>query len=102
MVAQLKNQDPMNPASSTEFLAQTAQFTSVEKLTQLVQQYTDLITAQKVTEATGLLGHIVGFTDANGNPTQGIVDSVRLSSGGPVLRVGNADVPLASISTITG
>ena len=32
LVAQLKYQDPSNPADSTQFLAQTAQFTQVEKL----------------------------------------------------------------------
>ena len=35
LVAQLKYQDPMNPADSTEFLSQTAQFTQVEKLGQI-------------------------------------------------------------------
>ena len=32
LVAQLKYQDPMNPADSTQFLTQTAQFTEVETL----------------------------------------------------------------------
>ena len=32
LVAQMKYQDPANPASSSEFMAQTATFTQVEKL----------------------------------------------------------------------
>lgn len=32
LTAQLRNQDPLNPADSTEFVAQLAQFTSVEQL----------------------------------------------------------------------
>ena len=32
LVAQLRYQDPMNPADSGEFLAQSAQFTSLEKM----------------------------------------------------------------------
>lgn len=32
MVAQLRNQDPLNPMNNTEFVAQTAQFTSLEQL----------------------------------------------------------------------
>jgi flagellar basal-body rod modification protein FlgD len=31
MVAQLKHQDPMNPADSTEFLTQLAQYTGLEQ-----------------------------------------------------------------------
>jgi hypothetical protein len=41
MVAQLRYQNPMSPADPQAFLAQTAQFTTVEKLTQLTQQLAD-------------------------------------------------------------
>lgn len=37
-VSQLKYQDPLNPAGGEEFLAQTAQFTSVEQLVNLNQK----------------------------------------------------------------
>lgn len=35
LIAQLKNQDPLNPMDGTEFAVQLAQFTSLEKLTNL-------------------------------------------------------------------
>ncbi|MBU0472777.1 MAG: flagellar hook capping protein [Bacteroidetes bacterium] len=35
MIAQLQNQDPMNPMDGTEYAAQLAQFTSLEQLTNL-------------------------------------------------------------------
>lgn len=35
MIAQLKNQDPLNPMDGTEYAAQLAQFTSLEQLTNL-------------------------------------------------------------------
>ena len=38
MVAQLRYQDPMNPADSGEFLAQTAQFTALEKMQDVADQ----------------------------------------------------------------
>ncbi|MFC1552606.1 flagellar hook assembly protein FlgD [Candidatus Latescibacterota bacterium] len=35
LIAQLKNQDPLNPASNTEFVAQLAQFSSLEQMTEM-------------------------------------------------------------------
>lgn len=32
LVAQIKNQDPLNPADGTQFLSQLAQFSSLEQL----------------------------------------------------------------------
>ncbi len=37
MIAQLKNQDPLNPMNGTEYAAQLAQFTSLEQITNLNQ-----------------------------------------------------------------
>lgn len=35
LIAQMQNQDPLNPADNTEFVAQLAQFSSLEQLTQM-------------------------------------------------------------------
>jgi flagellar basal-body rod modification protein FlgD len=37
LVAQLKNQDPLNPADGTQFVTQLAQFSSLEQSTQMAQ-----------------------------------------------------------------
>jgi len=97
MVAQLKNQDPMNPTDSSQFLAQTAQFTSLEKLDSVAQQTGQALTAQMAFGASGLVGRSVTYTDADGAEAAGKVDSVRFTSTGPVLGVGGAEVALASV-----
>jgi flagellar basal-body rod modification protein FlgD len=53
LVAQLKNQDPMNPLQPYEFAAQLAQFTSVEQLQQLNQAMTSQLTSS---QSLSLLG----------------------------------------------
>ncbi len=45
MIAQLKNQDPLNPMDGTEFAAQLAQFSSLEQLSNLNQNVMDSIQA---------------------------------------------------------
>lgn len=42
MVEQLKNQDPMNPSDATEFTAQLAQYSSLEQLTNINKNLTDM------------------------------------------------------------
>jgi len=97
MVAQLRNQDPMNPTDSTQFLAQTAQFTTVEKLTSMAAQTTQALTLQRDLGAAGMVGRTVTYTATDGSPTQGAVGSVRFTDAGPVLEVGSDEVPLDSV-----
>jgi flagellar basal-body rod modification protein FlgD len=101
LVAQLKYQDPMNPAQGTEFLAQTAQFTMVEKLTQLTQQSSDALTAQRAVQAGQLVGKSVTYTDASGTTATGTVSGARLLATGPVLMIGGQEIALSSVTEIT-
>ena len=45
LVSQLQNQDPLNPADSTQFVGQLAQFSSLEQLMQINQSTTTLANA---------------------------------------------------------
>ncbi len=54
LVAQLKNQDPLAPQDSTQFLAQLAQFNSLEQLmsiNQRIGQLLDSVAAAAVSES---------------------------------------------------
>lgn len=42
LVTQLQNQDPTNPQSNTEFIAQLAQFSSLEQLTNINKSVTSM------------------------------------------------------------
>ena len=97
LVAQLKYQDPSNPADSTQFLAQTAQFTQVEKLGQIA----DMIQAQQLIGASGLVGRTVMYQDANGITQTGVVTSAKLNGDSePTLVVGNTDVQLSKVTEV--
>ncbi|MDD5092229.1 MAG: flagellar hook capping FlgD N-terminal domain-containing protein, partial [Candidatus Wallbacteria bacterium] len=45
LIAEMKNQDPLSPMSNTDFVAQTAQFTSLEQLTNLNTGFQELSAA---------------------------------------------------------
>ena len=97
LVAQLKYQDPSNPADSTQFLAQTAQFTQVEKLGKIA----DLISAQQLIGASALVGRTVTYQDADGNTFSGVVTKTKLNGDSePTLVVGNTDVQLSKVTEV--
>lgn len=59
LVAQLSNQDPLNPVEDKEFIAQLAQFTQVEELQKLNEGMDSMVKAYdqaQFTQATMLLG----------------------------------------------
>jgi flagellar basal-body rod modification protein FlgD len=68
LIAQLENQDPLNPQEATEFTAQLATFTSLEQLLAMRQSIDKLVEAQTASggagaddtlRALGLIGHTV-------------------------------------------
>jgi len=101
MVTQLRNQDPMNPQDSAEFLAQTAQFTSLEKLEAVASQSSQALAAQMAFGASSLAGRSVSYIAEDGvTETQGTVESVRFTAAGPMLTVGGVEVPIANVVTV--
>jgi flagellar basal-body rod modification protein FlgD len=97
LVAQLKYQDPSHPADSTQFLAQTAQFTQVEKLGQIAT----MMQAQQLIGASSLVGRTVTYQDADGVSQTGLVTSAKLNGdSGPTLKVGNTDVQLSKVTEV--
>lgn len=54
-VEQLKNQDPMSPQDSNAFMAQMAQFSILEQITNLNKEVVQLRQSQELSEASALL-----------------------------------------------
>ncbi len=101
LVAQLRYQDPSNPTDSSQFLAQSAQFTALEKMQAVADQTKELVSAQMAFGASGLVGRTVSWTDATGTAQAGPVTGVTFGSSGPVLSVGSSTVPMAQVQSVT-
>ena len=100
MVAQLRYQDPLNPTDSADFLAQSAQFTSLEKLETVASQSAQAFAAQLAFGASSLVGRPVTYTAADGTEASGSVASVRFTATGPLLDVDGTQVSLDSIVSV--
>jgi len=103
LVAQMRYQDPSNPTSSSEFMAQTATFSQVEKLEQLATQNAALLTMQRALSAGAMVGHTVSYTDTDGTTKTGTVSAVRLggSDGDPQAVVNGNAVPMSRLTEVS-
>ncbi|MGF1648183.1 MAG: flagellar hook assembly protein FlgD [Kineosporiaceae bacterium] len=107
LVAQLRYQDPLNPADGTEFVAQTAQLTSVERLNELADLSGQAVSVQQRWSAAALVGRTVTVPGPDGiGAVTGTVTSVLLSGTDPVLRVrvpggDTRDVPLDAVTAVS-
>jgi flagellar basal-body rod modification protein FlgD len=100
LVAQMRYQDPMNPTDSSQFLAQSAQFTALEKMQAVADQTAALFSAQMAFGASGLIGRTVSWPDGDTTRT-GTVQGVTFGAQGPVLDVDGKEVPIASVVSVT-
>lgn len=101
LVAQMRYQDPMNPTDSSQFLAQSAQFTALEKMQEVADQTAQLLSSQVAFGASGLVGRDVTYTSADGSTASGSVSGVSFGAEGPVLDIGGTKVPLALVQSVT-
>ncbi|HWQ71483.1 MAG TPA: flagellar hook capping FlgD N-terminal domain-containing protein [Desulfitobacteriaceae bacterium] len=108
LIAELKNQDPLNAVDDKDFIAQMAQFSSLEQMNNMTESVNNLATTMYslysqslLTQGAALIGKQVVGEDDEGNSTQGIVDSVKWSNIGLQLQIGDKLLDLADVTGIS-
>lgn len=86
LVAQLSFQDPLKPMDNQAFIAQIAQFTSLEQARQTNDNIGSLLTVQSATQAIGLIGRTVEVSTSAGTVV-GTVTTLGFVQGRPQLTV---------------
>ncbi|MCL2600243.1 MAG: flagellar hook assembly protein FlgD [Treponema sp.] len=84
LIAQLSNQDPTNPMEDREFIAQMAQFSTLEQMTQMSADFSRLTAMLTGSEASQALGRNVELVDGD-NMIQGAVRAVTRGENPQVL-----------------
>lgn len=88
LVSELRNQNPLEPVENTEFLAQLAQFGTLEQLQTLNASVLGSSAVQQLFGAGALIGRTVDYIDENGDTKTGVVKAVGIEDGDIVLTVG--------------
>ncbi len=89
LLTQLTYQDPMKPMDNQQFMAQLAQFSTLQQTQQLNTNIETLISNQSALQSVGLIGRTVDISTDNGNVT-GTVMALALSGSSPLLTVKTA------------
>ena len=94
LVTQLQHQDPLAPMEDKEFIAQMAQFTSLE-------QMKNMNNAVQITQATSYIGKQVSWADSQGTEQTGIVTAIRIVNSEPKVMIGEESIELKKIMSVT-
>ena len=99
LVAQLRNQDPMNPVDSDNFITQMTQLSTLEQLTTLNQKVVELGAVQQESRALELLNKGVTVELPWGEMMQGTVESVTLGPQ-PLLLINGQHFPMEALREV--
>lgn len=104
LITQLKHQDPLNPVNNQEFIAQMAQFSSLEQMQNLNESFETMALVDMSSSALNFLGREVQATDPsmeNGEMITGTVSSIKLKDGEAMLVINGNEVPLTAVQNIS-
>jgi len=110
LITQLRSQSPLDPMDNTQFLAQLAQFSSLDQIQSLNSRMDLLssmeqesVTLQQLGQASNLIGHTIDYSDlTTGETRTGVVSSVSLDQGFVALEVNGENVPLGLLLSVHG
>ena len=100
MIAELQNQDPLNPLENDELIAQISQIREVGATEGLTNTLNAVLLGQNIASATNLIGADVVALDETGGRVAGNVQVVTIVDGQPKLEL--AVSPGAEASTTEG
>jgi len=105
LVAQMQNQDPMNPTDNKDSIAQLAQFSSLEQMNNistamnaLSQSMVNFSQQSSLTQGAAMIGKWVSGVDTDGKTSlEGTVEAVKWLDGNPKLQIRKGDGTLADL-----
>jgi len=87
MVEELSNQDPFEPNDSAALLEQIGSIRGIEAQNKLETSLESLVLQSSVSQAGGLIGKSVQGLNTNNDVVSGVVTSLTIENGKPVLKL---------------
>ena len=87
MIAELQNQDPLNPMENDELVAQIGQIRAVGATDKLTETLDSVLLGQNISSATNLIGAEIDAISDDNQRVTGLVEKVSVSGGQPKLHL---------------
>ena len=97
LAIQFQKQDPMKPMEDTSFIAQMAQFTSLDQTSAMSMDIAALRSDQQLATANSYLGHRVTVDAGDGTMPSGDVSAIDVTSSAPRIVIGGVSYPLSAV-----
>ena len=79
LIAQIKNQDPLEPLDNNEFMGQMTQFSSLEQLSNIEESISALHNTNQIISGASMIGKDVSIVDDLGE-VLGSIDKIRMAN----------------------
>ncbi len=87
LVTELTQQDPFEPNDSAALLEQLSSLRNIESQTNLNDQLQQMVNQNAISSASGLIGQEVSGLNSSNQAVSGIVSSLIIENGNPILRL---------------
>lgn len=100
ITVQLSSQDPLKPMEDTAFIAQMAQFSSLEQSTQLAREFSALRNLNELNSAGSMLGRQVTVKTGDAESITGVVQAIDRSGASPQLLIQGKLYPASAVTRV--
>ena len=101
LMAQLQNQDPMEPMSNAEMVSQMAQLATLDSMNGLNTSFSEVLELHRLASGTGMIGREVTYSNG-GAIEQDTVESVSVNEGAITLQLaGGYEIALSDIRSVS-
>lgn len=101
LMAQLKNQNPMEPMDDKDLMGQVAQLNSLRELSAISTKMAEMTRSSQAGYASSLIGRYISTSPEDGStPFQGVVDGMEIVNGEYFLTSGDEVVRLSDVTVV--
>jgi flagellar basal-body rod modification protein FlgD len=101
LLAQMKNQDPLQPMDDTQFMGQLIQLSTLNQVTEVSKNLATMLQIDRFNQAAGLVGKSVEGTDpSTGATVKGVVDAAEIVDDNASVVVGGKTLSLSEINKV--